>query len=75
MAFVHGPGLPPSLDKMTKGAGSEDISIDIFCKSMSDYIQKLDAASKGRYELDDYDLQVINIAMDQFALALAGNLK
>ena len=75
IALEHGQGLQMNLDKLTKGAESEDIWIDIFCESMVDYLQKLDNAAKGRYELDDYDLQVINIAMDQFALALAGNRK
>lgn len=55
-----------NLNNITKRAESEDISIDIFCESMTDYLQKLNAASKGKYELDDYDMQVISIALDQY---------
>lgn len=55
-----------SLNKLTKRAEPSDISIDIFCESMSEYLQKLNAASIGRYELDDYDMSVISIAMDQY---------
>jgi len=29
-------------------------------------VQKLNAASEGRYELDDYDMQVLAIAMEQY---------
>ena len=54
-----------SLNKRTKHAKPEDITIDIFCESMNDYIKKLDAALKGCYELDDYDMQVISIAISQ----------
>ena len=55
-----------SLNKQTKRAEAKDITIDIFCESMSEYLQKLNAASKGRYELDDYDMCVISIAMEQY---------
>lgn len=65
--------LTKNLDKLTKGAGSEDISIDIFCESMVDYLEKLNAASAGRYELDDYDMQVISIAMDQYLCCLTSS--
>lgn len=54
-----------SLNKVTKRAKPEDITIDIFCESMNDYLKKLDAALKGCYELDDYDMQVISIAISQ----------
>ena len=54
-----------SLNKRTKHVKPEDITIDIFCESMNDYIKKIDAALKGRYELDDYDMQVISIAISQ----------
>lgn len=47
---------------------TEDITIDIFSESMTQYLHKLNAASKGRYELDDYDMQVLAIAMEQYAL-------
>ena len=46
---------------------TKDINIDIFSESMTQYLQKLNAAADGRYELDDYDMQVIAIAMDQYA--------
>ena len=46
---------------------TKDITIDIFSESMTQYLQKLNAAADGRYELDDYDMQVIAIAMDQYA--------
>lgn len=45
---------------------TEDIIIDIFSESMTKYVQKLNAASRGRYELDDYDMQVLAIAMEQY---------
>ena len=45
---------------------TEDIIIDIFSESMTKYVQKLNAASEGRYELDDYDMQVLAIAMEQY---------
>ena len=45
----------------------EDIKIDIFGESIAEYVQKLNKASKGRYELDNYDQQVLAIAMEQFA--------
>ena len=54
-----------SLNKRTKRAKPEDIIIDIFCESMNDYIKKIDAALNGRYELDNYDMQVISIAISQ----------
>ena len=44
-----------------------DVVIDIFQESMTDYLDKLNAASKGRYELDDYDMQVLSVALDQYA--------
>ena len=44
----------------------EDITIDIFHEDLMVYLQKLLDANIGRYELDNYDWQVINIAMDQF---------
>jgi len=46
---------------------TEDITIDIFSESMSQYVQKLNAAADGRYELDNYDMQVLSIAMEQYA--------
>ena len=49
---------------------TEDITIDIFSESMTEYLQKLDKASVGRYELDDYDMQVLEIAMEQFAACM-----
>lgn len=49
---------------------TEDIMIDIFSESMTEYLQKLNKASAGRYELDDYDLQVLEIAMEQFAVCM-----
>lgn len=49
---------------------TEDIMIDIFSESMTEYLQKLNKASAGRYELDDYDLQVLAIAMEQFAVCM-----
>ena len=55
-----------SLNKQADRAESKDITIDIFSESMSEYLQKLNAASIGRYELDDYDMHVISIAMDQY---------
>lgn len=58
--------LAKSLNKLIKGAGSEDIAIDIFCESMTDYLKKLNAVATGCYELDNYDLQVIGIAIEQF---------
>ena len=64
-----------SLKNLINGTRPEDISIDIFGESMTDYIQKLNAASAGRYELDDYDMQVIAIAMEQYAICLTGNLR
>ena len=45
----------------------EDIKIDIFGESIAEYVQKLNKASTGRYELDNYDRQVLIIAMEQFA--------
>lgn len=45
----------------------EDITIDIFGESIAEYVQKLNKASTGRYELDNYDRQVLAIAMEQFA--------
>lgn len=54
-----------NLNKRTERAKPEDITIDIFCESMNDYLKKLDAALEGRYELDDYDMQVISIAISQ----------
>jgi hypothetical protein len=47
-----------------------DIVIDIFKESLNEYVRKLNAAAKGKYELDDYDMQVIAVAMDQFASQL-----
>lgn len=44
------------------------ICIDVFGENATDYLRKLTAASKGRYELDNYDLQVISIAMEQFSI-------
>jgi hypothetical protein len=44
--------------------------IDIFSESMTEYLQKLNKASAGRYELDDYDLQVLAIALEQFAVCM-----
>lgn len=32
---------------------------------MNEYLNKLDAANEGLYELDNYDLQVIAVALDQ----------
>jgi len=49
---------------------TEDIMIDIFSESMTEYLQKLNKASAGRYELDDYDMQVLAIAMEQFAVCM-----
>jgi hypothetical protein len=49
---------------------TEDIMIDIFSESMMEYLQKLNKASAGRYELDDYDMQVLAIAMEQFAACM-----
>lgn len=46
--------------------GAGDVTIDIFCESMNDYLKKLNAALAGRYELDDYDMQVISVAMSQW---------
>lgn len=46
---------------------TEDIKIDIFSESMTKYLQKLNAASEGHYELDNYDMQVLSIAMEQYA--------
>ena len=54
-----------SLNKRTERAKPKDITIDIFCESMNDYIKKIDAALNGRYELDNYDMQVISIAISQ----------
>jgi hypothetical protein len=51
-------------------AFTEDIMIDIFSESMTEYLQKLNKASAGRYELDDYDLQVLAIALEQFAVCM-----
>lgn len=44
-----------------------DFKIEIFCESMKEYFHKINEAAKGRYELDDYDKQVISLAMDQYA--------
>jgi len=60
----HAPAT--SFNKLTKHADPEDITIDIFCESMNEYLQKLNEASFGRYELDDYDMHVISIAMDHY---------
>jgi hypothetical protein len=57
---------PNIMNKLQRHAKTEDLSIDIFSESLTDYLQKLNAASKGRYELDDYDMHVISIAMDQY---------
>ena len=45
---------------------TEDITVDIFSESMTHYLQKLNAAADGRYELDNYDKQVIAIALEQY---------
>ena len=42
-----------------------DFIIDIFGESISEYLKKLNAVAEGRYELDDYDMQVLTIAMEQ----------
>ncbi len=52
-----------AFDKLGKS-----VCIDIFGENTTEYLQKLTAAMKGRYELDDYDLQVISIAMEQCSL-------
>ncbi|MCG8306849.1 MAG: hypothetical protein MI975_05605 [Cytophagales bacterium] len=44
-----------------------DISIDIFKESMHEYAGKLNKASKGNYDLDDYDAHVISVALGQFS--------
>jgi hypothetical protein len=59
-----------NLNKFHSNTLTEDITIDIFCESMTEYLQKLNAASVGRYELDDYDLKVLSIAMEQFATCM-----
>ena len=56
-----------TLNKFHSKSHTEDITIDIFSESMTQYLQKLNAASEGRYELDNYDMQVLAIAMDQYA--------
>ena len=58
----HHPHINAPFEMLT-----EDITIDIFSESMMQYLQKLNAASEGRYELDDYDLQVLAIVMEQYA--------
>lgn len=64
-----------SFNQHRKNTGPEDICIDIFGESMTEYLQKLNAASLGRYELDDYDMQVLAIAMEQYASCIAGDLR
>ena len=64
--FEQEPITATSLNKLRKCAEPEDITIDIFCESMNEYLQKLNEASFGRYELDDYDMHVISIAMDHY---------
>ncbi len=54
-----------SLEKNKISNFMEDVSIDIFHENIAEYLHKLKAASLGRYELDDYDLQVISIALEQ----------
>lgn len=54
--------------KQAIDALGKSICIDIFGENATDYLQKLTAASKGRYELDDYDHQVISLAMEQFSI-------
>lgn len=56
-----------NLNKSNSKSHTEDIIIDIFSESMAQYLQKLNAAADGHYELDDYDMQVISIAMEQYA--------
>lgn len=50
-----------------KHSNMGDFMIDIFYESMTDYLHKLNEAAEGRYELDDYDMQVLAIVMDQYA--------
>jgi hypothetical protein len=56
-----------SLNAIHLRGKSEEEYIDIFRERMSDYLRKIKAASRGSYELDDYDLQVITVAMEQYA--------
>jgi len=44
-----------------------DVAIDIFRESMYEYTSKLIRATDGRYDLDEYDKQVILIALGQFS--------
>jgi len=53
---------------------SDDVTIAIFSESLNDYVAKLNRAAQGRYELDDYDMQVIAVAMEQFASQLQGRM-
>lgn len=50
--------------KLISHTQSEDILVDIFCESMDIYLQKLNNTFAGRYELDDYDAQVLSIVME-----------
>jgi hypothetical protein len=49
------------------GWQKEEFIIDIFGESINEYLKKLNAVAEGRYELDDYDRQVLNIVMEQYA--------
>jgi len=56
-----------NLNRFQRNTLTDDITIDIFGESIAEYVQKLNKASAGRYELDNYDRQVLAIAMEQFA--------
>jgi len=64
---IYNQNIEGRFNKFQDKTLTKDITIDIFSESLLQYLHKLHAASKGRYELDYYDLQVIAIAMDQYA--------
>lgn len=47
-----------NLNRFQRNTLTDDITIDIFGESIAEYVQKLNKASAGRYELDIYDRQV-----------------
>lgn len=68
---IQNKHMVKSLNAIRLRGKSEEEYIDIFRERMSDYLRKVKAAAKGSYELDDYDLQVITVAMDQYASSVS----
>ena len=54
-----------NIEEFINHSESKDITIDIFLESMQEFLGRLYRASSGNYDLDFYDAQVLNVAMDQ----------